>query len=785
MYNEVVEKFLDFNVETKDEAWATELVRQIILNAKPIIRKTEYENNEKVLFGEFDQTDLNKIFTGKTMARLKTKLSDSNVVFFERVRNALIADRDQAGFTITVNSLDPEKSMKKKSDKELLANRKGIEALMNEFTANNGMPPKTFGKDDYNGNVEEFDEKEYDELDSTDLNDFFDNHWGLKAEIELSKCINPIIRENQVTRNFDKYIMSILNCLYTCSQVYVDQVDGAIKVEYYYPYEIEALHSGDDNDLKKAQAFNKRSSTNIRGFMRKFGTKFDFANDWNILMNAAYGPVDGSQFTGITENDNVVYGAPGKTVDFKNLMDMPIVYGYAEFKTINKKTKQSVTTPFGNSIKQEINSQNPPVNGAKTESKFSEDTYYAYYLETGAINPKLIKWGRLYMQNYAGLNDEYSGFSILVNRRKGTPVATILKPFHHLIQVSFKMTEMLINDVKPDGVIMNYSSILKVAEYLKENSKDATDAQMTGIEMFLRMVEESPNLLADTPETEEGDAVGGGNLGMQTKKNGLNEAANDLIKIIDWIELKVEKYLGTQGIDLTDQNAGYKLSIENKKRARSATAFIDFILLNHLEDMSIVILNYIQDISKFKDIPAYKYLESLIGTQALEFIASMDKAPHRYGIFMDTFNNDIELMEIRGLAEDARRKEEITIEQYTALRSFESPKQAMAYLAREKKKAYQQKQKDQLTLIQQQDAINEKEFQRKVQLENIKGQWMERARGQEKEGFVTAAQINTQGNITTEQMKQEGQNKRLATTAIDDINKIAENANAEAQRSAI
>jgi len=573
--------------------------------------------------------------------------------------------------------------------------------------------------------------------------------------------------------------------LYNCSQVYVDQIEGRIVVENLYPWELEVLHSGEDNDLKKAQAFKRLTATNVRGFMRKFGTSFDFANDWNYLMNAAYGTTLGSQISGITWEGNVICGQWGKTVDFKNVMDLPIVYGYIEWKTINRKTKQKIKTPYGNSIKVNVNDKTPAIDGAYTEEKFSEETYYAYYLESGAINPKLVKWGRLYMQPWEGLHDEYSGFSIIVNRRKGVPVAVILEPFHYLIQVAFKMTEMLINDVKPDGLIINYSSVIKVAEYLKENAKDAPADQMSGIEMFLRMVEESPNLLADNPTGEEGETLGGGSLGVQTKKNGLNEAANDLIKIIDWIELKVEKYLGTQGIDLTDQNAGYKLSIENKKRARSATAFIDDILLTHLEDMSIIILNYIQDIAKFKDIPAYKYLECLLGTEVMEFIASMKKSPHRYGTFFDTFNNDIDLMEIRGMAEDARRENQISIEQYAVLRSFESPKQAIAYLARERKKYDQKKQQEQMTLLQQQDANNQKEHERKKELENLKGQWMERARSQEAKGFITAAQINSQAGITKQEMQEEGQNKRVASEAVSDINKVAAEANALAQQSAI
>lgn len=783
MYNELIEKFLDFDETEKNEAWATELVRQVLLNAKPVIDKIEYDKREKVLFGEFTDDMLKRVFTGKAMERLKLKLSNSSVFFFERVRNALINERNQSGLTITVDSLDPEKEMRKKKDKELLINKKAIEALLNGITSNNGMRPKKFTGDDFDGNMEKFDEEGLNEQDPDDVNFFFDNLWGLKAEIELSKIIKPIARINQLTRKYDKYINDILINLTIFSQISVDQVEGKIKIEHLKPYAVDVLHaSGDTNDFKEAQAFNVKHETNIRGFMRKFGGNFDFTTRWSELMSAVYAG-SASEYSGISDESGGVMLGTGqkKMCSINTFMDMPIKYGYCEFKTINCTKTQISTTENGNLIKKKI-TKAEETSGANTEELSAEDTYYAYYFHVNTASPTLVKWGKLYMQNFDGLHDEYSGFSIKGNRQKGVAIATILEPFHNLIQVSFKMTEMLINDVKPDGYIMNYTSMLKVAEYLKSNSKDAPADQLSGIEMFLKMVEESPNLLADSPETDEGQPMGGGSSGVQPNKKGLNGAANDLIKIIDWVELKVERYLGTQGIDLAEPRDGYKLSIENKKRARGATAFIDTILLNHLEDIGITVLNYAQDISKFSDIPAYKYLESLVGEKAIEFLKTLEKAAHRYGIVINSFNNDIQLEEINAMAQQALMNKEISFANYMAIRSFDSPKQAASYLAREKQITEKKMQQNALTALQQQDAMNEKIHQRAMALEELKGKWQEKARQQQAQGFIGSAQINAQAQIQREAMQNDGQNKRLASQAINDIDKIAESANRDAQK---
>ncbi len=785
MYNELIEKFLDFDESQRDEAWATELVKQVLLNANPVIDKAEYDRRKKILFGQFNESDLNRVFTGKTMERLKKKLSSSFVPFFERVRTALIADRDQTGLTITVDSLDPEKEMRKKKDKDLLINRKAIEALLNGITANNGMPPKKFTSEDYNGNMEKFDEMGLNEQDPDDLNFFLDTHWGLKAEIELSKVINPVARINQLSRKYNRYINDILIDLTIFSQISIDQVEGKIKIEDIRPYAVDVLHaSGDTNDFKEAQAFNIRHETNIRGFMRKFGAEFDFANRWSELISAVYSG-DARGISGITdETGDVMFGAliPGKTcVNIHTFMDMPIKYGRCEFKTVTRERTQLAVNENGNLIKSRV-TKIDPTNSVNVDEKSAEDTYYAYYFNITGVSPILVKWGKVYMQNFEGLHDEYSGFTIKGNRTEGVPVATTLEPFHNMIQVSFKMTEMLINDVKPDGLLMNYSSILKVAEFLKTNSKDAPADQMSGIEMFLKMVEESPNILADSPETEEGQPMGGGNLGVQPNKKGLNSAANDLIKIIDWAELKVEKYLGTQGIDIAEPRDGYKLSLENKKRARSATAFIDTILLAHLEDINITVLLYAQDISKFPNITAYKYLESLVGEKVMGFLKTLEKAAHRYGIVLNTFNNDIQKAEIIGEAQQALRNKEISFQHYMAIRSFDSEKAAASYLAREKQIAEKKQQQNALTALQQQEAVNQKTHERAMQLENLKGEWLEKARQQQAQGFIGAAQINSQAQIQREVLQNEGQNQRLASQAINDIDKIAETANKEAQK---
>lgn len=790
MVNDVIHSFLEYSDDVKDEAWAAEKCRVIMMNAIQVTTKEQHDKGLAILYGRFPDVDLNKLFANKVMKGYKDRLSDSSVYLFESVRNAMIDDRIEADLRCWVNSLDPLKEEKRQSDKELLRNRQGIEGLLNEITGSNGMPPQRVKGKDFHGNVDDFDQQGGDDMDPDSIDTWFESKWGLLQEINLQKAIDAILRTNQITRNYDKYINDILISLQVWSQCYVDDRNGAIKVEHILPYQVYVLNATGSNDYKDMQAVRLPKQTNVRGFLREFGNYFDMANDWNLLLGATGGGNGGVVdnrwgVSGITENGQLLYGSYGKTIDFKAVLDAPVEYEYAEWKTVCRLRKQWVVTAFGNLMPQTIDKDTPQQDGISVEEKTYEETYRAWYLRSGSgfLTPKLIRWGKVYMQEVEGFEDEYSGYTVKGMKRDGAPMTEILRPFWQLMNVSFKMFEMLVNDIKPDGWWINYTSLMKIAAFL-QSIKDTPDDVRSAVDDYMKLIQESPNALSDNPQTDEGDPMGGGNMAVLPKKNGLNQAAIELMKIMDWIELKVQKYTSTEGIVPTGTENGYKLSLENKKRARQATTFIDFILLSHLEDISITLLNYTKDISKFKTTPAYKYLEAQVGFKCMDFIASMKKAPHRYGTYIDTFNNDIELLEMKQLAMAEYQKGTLPFEDVLAVRSCDSVKQALAYLATARRKALKQKRLSDMGLLKQQDANAEAAHQRLIQLENLKGEWLQKARKEEALGFSNAAAVNAKARITTVQLQQEGANERLASEAVNDIDKMTAEFNQDQQKPA-
>lgn len=784
--DDVLSKFLDFDESAKDETWATEQVRLVKMNARHLISKEEYFRLKNILTGEFPDINFDAIFASPSMAAVRKKISKNTVDFFQKTLNALIDDRVNSGLSISVNSLDPTKEEKRKSDKQLLKERQAIEGVMNEVTSGNGMPPIKITADEFHGNVEMFEKNNYDEFDPVDLNSFFADHWALKAEIYYQDPINDTMRHNQVSRQFPDKITDILIDMKNCSQVYVDDMEGKIKVKHLHPWEPKVFQATCSSDYKDAGGWDVPKSTNIRGFMKMFGTYFNFERDFALLLRgglSSSGITNYEKINSISYEGSVRYGSGTieECITWEMFLDLPISYGYCEWKTISRLRKQMGVTAEGNLIPNYLEKDSDAVDSMPVEKKYWEDTYRAYYFDLGLNEPKIIKWGKQYMMLIDGLEDEYSGFSIKVNSRAGKSMAKVFEPYWNILNFTFKMLEMLITDIKPDGLILNFESMMKIAAWM-QTAKDVPTDIKSGVDAYLLMAQDSVNLITANQETPEGQPMGGGNSGVSVRKNGLNGAAPDLLKIMDWIELKVSSYTATQALDNAEPRDGYKLSIENKKRSRAATAFIDYILLTHLEDISISVLNYTQVISKFKETLAYKYLAGAVGDKTMEFISNTTKAAHRYGIYLDTFNNDITLLEIKQTAQQALLQGQLSYEQYMNICSFESPKKAAAYMAYERAKADRKRQQEAQAALQGQSALQKQKDDNLFKIKEMEARYRVSDSKSQAQGFIQAANINANASITGKQISEQGQNARQSNEAINEINKIAAESEAESQK---
>jgi hypothetical protein len=127
------------------------------------------------------------------------------------------------------------------------------------------------------------------------------------------------------------------------------------------------------------------------------------------------------------------------------------------------------------------------------------------------------------------------------------------------------------------------------------------------------------------------------------------------------------------------------------------------------------------DIEKSK---AYENIARAVGTRPVEVIRSLKKIPlHKYGIFIDTFNTDMEKQEKKQQAWEAFEKGQITYATFMLIDNIDNQKRAGQILAHELYRAQKLKEKE---VKQQQDnllALEDKKHANKMEEINTTGEW--------------------------------------------------------------
>src|SRR5207244_865370 len=177
-----------------------------------------------------------------------------SVAMMEKYRNILIAERDKAGVKVGLNSIDPTVvEADKKHDRDLLANRKTIEAAISTLNAKIGEPPFKVKKELFKGNIDQFDEIGLNDEEDEDLNYFFATFWRLLQEIKGELPLNHFFLHNKVAGNITKWCNDILAKKAIAGQVYLNQQSGAVDIKYLAPEQVRVIW-GENQDFSDAQA---------------------------------------------------------------------------------------------------------------------------------------------------------------------------------------------------------------------------------------------------------------------------------------------------------------------------------------------------------------------------------------------------------------------------------------------------------------------------------------------------------------------------------------------------
>lgn len=781
----------EFDPEKKDYAWIDRMVTHFRQTWKPIADPKRAADGLQFLFGVQDMKEVKAMFSNPDKAGIRFL----PLALLEKARNVFACEIQEGGIQIHVKATDPTAFNEKQRDRDLLNNRKIIEAIISKEQTDIGGPPYKLAEDQKNGkpifsgNIIDFDEMGLDEDSSEDVG-YFMKYWHrLNHEIKAEEPINTYFNLSEVPLMLEDWVDDILTKKAVACRTYVSETTGAIEHKYLDPTRVFSIPH-QRKDFKDAPVMGYEIHQTVSEFLSAVGSDFDPKTDMQYLLQAVSSH-SGINYTGIREDGCITCGdATGLVIDFGTMLGTTIMVGWIEFKTNNalalKKTKKNF---HGNpSIRPIPVSKEVSVHSTyEKEVYFNQMTYKAYYLSTGAGQQRLFKAGPLSWQQVEGADDEISGFTISASVRRGPTFVEIARPFVTIWNKSFYKMEFEVNRAKSAGRAYSMENLIKIADAMlpKKDNKNRYD----GIMKVLQMFAESPNEIFTYPEVD-GQAIGGGGRSSYELPNGLSKTVLDFKAIMDWADSMIKEMVG-----ISPQRDVYQPQARESGRlqdsvtgySQRATDYIPSMIDRMLINMGNRTLGFVQDIlgMKNKSTLAYKHLLRTQGDQTMQELEALgDVAIHRYSIFVEWYNMAQERAEVKAITFQAMQNKEISAEQALLVNSIRSPKRAAEILAMEKRRTELKNAK----IVQAQNeamsglsAQKHKERMEEIQLE---GQYVVQARDAGGRWLFESRKAESAARLEERSMKVDGETQRIRQKVEGDIERMIAESDLEAQQAA-
>lgn len=750
----------------KDAEWGNKIITFLRQYMQPLVTLEDASLGMQYLLSRYDMEFARKIFKDP----VKSGVDFKTIAVLEKLRNIIISEVTEAGVHVNANAIDPLAQDLKKRDKELLENRKKIEALMTTLRGQIGMPAYSLNDEHqstenglFSGNVGDFDNMGLDDNSVEDIDYFFRTHYRLTNEMRIEDALSYFIKFNELPEQLALWVDDVMAKKAVGGQTYVDKNSGAIKMVRVAPENIRVL-PGHRRDFKDAPSISIERKVTVAEFLELVGDAFDWETEWQQLLQAINYTAN-QDFNGIIVGPHRCYGdANGKVLDYSACLGYTIAIGYIEFKSINGTTYKVTEKNFNGNKRAFPKSPNWNPEGGEAytkQTKTQECTYCSYYLCTGYATQRLYKWGKLYRQELLGAEDTYSNFTIRCFKEVGPSMVEVAMPYIRIIVKAWVKIEWLINKAKAAGYDYSYESMRDIAKKMYPDSGEGNS-----ITKLMELFEDSANSL-HTNASVDGKPLGGGGEVNFFRKNGIDPGIGDLQKIIDWQFNLILDQLGISPLRNAyqpEQRDTFKLQEAAQKSSDKATGYLPRMIYNLIDNMSISALHYVQDIVTYKDIDTmpYNFLIKALGDETVVGLKELGKvSAHRYGIYLRSFDDYIQKQEIDAIAAVQLTNKEISLEQYLLIKSIESPKKALKVLSFERKR--QEKREQELAQQQSQMRIQETQAaaQSNMQLEQLKGQ-------------NAANEKNIQGMwaYKTEELKQGMQTDRDRAKADNMLNQI-------------
>lgn len=799
----------------KTPAWANLCISNLRMNWRPLVDTNRSRRNKSYLLGTQSMDKVVASFKDKDFKET-TNFEQIDVMF--SIRNSLTEELIKNPPKAELKATDPTAISDRAKDITMLKSRKVIEGDISKYNGQVGLPPYKLPHDKFNGNVQDFDDMGLDENDPDDINFYTTNFQRLAYETAGQQLVNNVFKLNRFDQDtLRKFVIDIMADNVLSCQSYVDKITGEIKQMYIYPEVFRGIFS-DSNDGHNDICKGWEDSKTISEFLQLIGNEFDWDRDWTKLL-FSLNFANQSKYTGfrrsgigysILQNETWL-GEGGFTKDDidhgENLLDWSLAYtykvsmGFVEWNTCEATTtalyKKDMANPYAEPkpdaligfvpYSYELGDKHPVTEYQKV-SDYQQQWYSSYYIQTSSLGQWIFGFGKVYLQNLEGANDEYASGTLKYYILEGKSAAEIAAPFIDFVNFAYYKTLWLVYHAKPEEDQVVLEELIAVSKGLQKMNPQNSATKAISIESILTQLIkfERENFV----RVRSFPMIDGRSIGqlpqLEGKRNGIDNLSQQMIMLMQWVESQIQMKLGINQMRLggnPQARESFDSTQATLQSSMNTTGYIYRTIQFLKERMATTALLYAQDIIQFKESIPYKWLTRMLGFEQFTSLRALNNvAAHRFGIFFGDYNSAIDKQNVLQAANMALQQKMITMAGWGIITQTEDPKlgfKILAYLERKgQKKAQQQIMnqqqaataladqnfQNQLKIVQEQNAGN-------IQRSTISGQATE-----------TAATTNADAKIQTKRMDIDAEPQKQAAKAEGSTNIAFAEAAANSQK---
>lgn len=772
----------------KDAVWANRCTEINRSNWRKLVNVNRGWENRNLLYST---QPLDKVAASFQDQDFKRDVEFIPLPIMEAFVNAVVEEITQRPPRTELKATDPTAISEKERDIQLLRARKMLERDVTQLRQGVGELPYKMPYDKFHGNVQEFDNMGLNENDPEDINFYVENFQRLLYEIGGQAVLDNVFKINQFDEStLRKLVKDIFAFKAACTQIYVDKITGEIKRKYIDPQICRGVF-GETNDGKNDACRGWEDSITIMEFLSLVGNEFNWDRDWRyILWGINF--CNGTKFTGFIRG-GVSYdccfrqdwasemgldGAEQNLLDWSQAYQYKVYSGYIEWRSID------ATATYLRSSKRENYSE--PVNYSfemkkkkeikeyYKESFYQQQWYSCYFVATSTMTQCIYQFQKVYFQQLEGANDEYSNGTLCYYQEEGKSAVEIAKPYLQPANFAYYRMLWLIYKTKPDQEEYLLNEMITLAKGLKREfpqmgGAGAAPSFESILDNVIQYQRKSHIRIRVFPEVEGRVHPQLPPDGKRPGTGGLDPVAVAMQAVTQWAEMQIATKIGINPMRL-GANPPSRESTQSEEStiqySFNTTGYIYRMIQYVKQHAATVMLNYAQDIIKFKESLPYKWLLNLIGAESFEYLKILDKfCAHRYGIFVGDYNRQIEKQKIEQAANIALAKGTLRQDEWYLITQTEDPKKANAVLSRMMRQREKKEKAFEMQKLQIQDQLAEKQYAREKDLILTKGQLELQKEQIRAKGYIASAQIAAQNKVDVKELQVASEQPKIDSKA--------------------